>query len=1259
MGFAELFASPLGDAARAKAAFNRGLSGWLNATLTTIRAAGPAIQEMAYSALWAEVDSAKELVPLTQKRLRLELLAKLTTAQVRAQQCTPIPAHRYCSCGAHPGQIEFQDGKQYDSRYKCCFCNGTGIIPRSEPMAHIRAIYARQTCDSVQPTVVFDRWVLEDGSESRHATRCRNWAFTDHDDDPVDAQTWMTAAQILFDHPDMRICYPGPIYKTLTGGSDRLDWARLPPSKEMCRRAYLWWYRNYIPGYQEPEEITLGDFTNPRMGVCTIPVAHKVDEKTFREKHGHSPLGNPKHYFWCLEGLKESLEEFDDHFYDCPEPEVTPRKVQSLMDETALYACLVLCRYVTNPTLMAHPDQDEIEEQLDHLENKQGGEIVSTPSFIKMLKEKRKEVRGKEFEQGSEGRLVRSADLELSKKDVFLAHSIMDKFHNLGVVKKFSKSDPKLTKVCIDLTNQEEVIRFPAKELQSTVDGVLSAQTFTVLNRPQFNELNRLAEAGWKEAKSVCLNLHIRSYLPVHLPVYAFCVIMWGHSSNAAQASLSGAYVYLGDQEASVLQLPLVCGYIGKSLEDMEAYQRSLVLSTCFFGTSGLSAGQNMFGITAVEFTEYLPTSYGGITHERESWNQMLKNHQGNEKRRFLAGFNVVDFVEAGKDKQLVFPDFDLQPVPRSQPVVRTFNDSKQPALGRTCSMRVRTFRPFMAGNIPIERRTDNTKTAVGYELGRASVSGTAPRLDDSMCNLKSNGDYAFGETIELPATVAAGTVLGSFNIFDSIQAAGTRVCNEWLRDGYVSHNLLMVSHLAPNSYSGVALWYIFDAYSKIPSDITTTMEPEIARSFGPHIQILREPNTATWLVDFYKMCGQTLNFSGSGYCNPKIWVVAASSVQLARSTAVKFRIEFYVSGERLVRGLAENPLVYPIQATHLRDLNLVLQPRQFALGTYAAINFPISLAEKQTTASGRIVYSYAAGLLSHFLGIGGTIHFVIDVLSSTFVTSKLRVAIWNGVPSTDQIAQMPHVDVTSGEPASLVIQSPFYATANFGSSGASFFVSTLSAPMAPEALETAFEYSIRILGVEAAPQLCREINYKQKFAWFMFECIDSTKSDPIDLRVSSRLVNVTSTKVNVTNFVNAFAIMCATTGMHHGNCILHFSWKWHATEVGKQQGRLSFVTGMGKKTVQEHIGDTMIFNYPQNSFQIPFQFGSFAGPVPSHGNPDDAENWIEIVSPNFSWITSVHVTVEVLDGFKFYGRSAGPLTVPATITKSTSTSTS
>ncbi|NON93402.1 hypothetical protein G9P83_29365, partial [Klebsiella pneumoniae] len=183
-----------------------------------------------------------------------------------------------------------------------------------------------------------------------------------------------------------------------------------------------------------------------------------------------------------------------------------------------------------------------------------------------------------------------------------------------------------------------------------------------------------------------------------------------------------------------------------------------------------------------------------------------------------------------------------------------------------------------------------NTTEAINYELARASTSNQ-PRLDESSCNLKADGDFACGETITLPATSASGSILAKIDLISLIKNTNTRVCSEWLMDGYVSQNLRAVSHLAPNSFSGISIWYIFDAYGKIPADISTTIELEMAKCLSPHVQTLRDATTSSWVIDFHKMCGQTLNFSGPGFCKPTLYVVVASEFQLARSAETKFRL--------------------------------------------------------------------------------------------------------------------------------------------------------------------------------------------------------------------------------------------------------------------------------------------------------------------------------------------------------------------------------
>ena len=156
------------------------------------------------------------------------------------------------------------------------------------------------------------------------------------------------------------------------------------------------------------------------------------------------------------------------------------------------------------------------------------------------------------------------------------------------------------------------------------------------------------------------------------------------------------------------------------------------------------------------------------------------------------------------------------------------------------------------------------------------------------------------------------------------------------------------------------------------------------------------------------------------------------------------------------MRGLAtDSVLTYPIGPESLSDLDMVLSPMQLALGTDAATTLSLALARKSITTSGIETYSYAMGILSHFLGVGGTVRFSVHSTSSKFVSCKLRIAIWGTIPTIAQTSQMPHCDIVEGGSGELKIQSPFYSTANFGSEGAQFWIIPLSSPMAPEKVES------------------------------------------------------------------------------------------------------------------------------------------------------------------------------------------------------------
>nr|WEY36561.1 structural polyprotein [Horse nettle virus A] len=1344
MGFAELFAGPLGVLAHAKARCQGALrAGPYGDLFASLAAATPAMVEEFYNSAWSIVDSERSLKPLT-KDIFLDIIEPMRCTERCSMAHGPLPTRRFCSCGGvEPATEVVQVEREYalpdcpkgrnfcqKRRSQCCRhggtgkeifseieerrqppctrCGGSGII-NSTALDKCREAYlaTKKTWD--MPSVPLCDDVLHEGTVlwKKHTNQCRAYCHPEYE--WCTASEWMQAAQIVKDCLYRRSGIsltrgPPSARNTKFFTAELWDW--IPALKTEVGKIFSAYHQIHTPGYEEPSDL-MDAFVKRRLGEPIHEIVKYV--VTPASPRFSIPEGDFTNFLGAVESLQSQMEEFLDVFYDCAssfngclelslddsgKPYLcegqlagvqvcikTPRVSHEPLRENhvenqhssscgshldylaGLYANLYLRNADSvQPVLMAHQDQEECEDQLDHLDNKQGGELFSTPSFIRMLKDKRKEVRGKEFVDGSENRLIRSLDLELDKKDVFLSHSILENLKQSGIVRRFGRKDPKLTKICVDLKDDQEIIKYPSKSLQQTRDGILTAQVFTVLNRPEYNKLNKLSEAGWKEAKAVCINLHIRSYVPVHTPLYAFCVIMWGHSSNAELASLCGAYVYLGDQEASMLSLPLLCGYIGNSLQDYDAYQRSLVLSTVFFGPTGLRAGQPVFGITSVEFTEYMPSSYGGITHERDSWNAMLRNHQGKDKGRYIAGFNVVDAIESQKEKAISFPDFDLAAVPSSQPTVREFgvDYEKQPHINKSQSLRVGTFSRFSAGNIPVQSKKTLDSEAITSQLGQASVLREVGSADPTLQNVQcgtmrikgglncaasqcSGENFLAVELVKMPSELKQGTILAKVNILDSIAANPTETYNRWLRQGYMDTDVMMVSHLASNVYSGLAIYYAFDGYGAMPADITTEVNMDQLRQFPCFIQVLSDASTNVHILDFGKLIGHTLFAGSKGFANPIIYVVVGTQCNFPTSTNGYFDLEFYSTGLKKERGFAHDAVLeYPISPNSLSDLGLTLLPQRVVLGSAAVCNFPFNWA--RSTKSVTQTYSYAAALLTHFLGVGGTVHLKLYVVSSVFVTCKLRVAMWNSIPDATILPIIPHVDIEARtQDLDLQIQDPFVCSSVFGDTGAQIVVAPLCTPFAPEKVESSFEFIICVKGITVETKLCKTINYTERFAWFMMEVKDA--KNMTSLLIPARCVDLKHPAADFTHYRNAFTIMCAATGMHGGDVILHFHWSM--TGGGKKAsdmvGQVSISAGMGPGAYM-YRGEIKYFNMLQDYASMPIKFGTFAGPAPAVASTHEHLNWINFwVSDDWQYLKSLYVTIEVLPGFRFYGRSAGP----------------
>ncbi|MEG6507335.1 hypothetical protein, partial [Nitratidesulfovibrio sp. 1201_IL3209] len=169
-------------------------------------------------------------------------------------------------------------------------------------------------------------------------------------------------------------------------------------------------------------------------------------------------------------------------------------------------------------------------------------------------------------------------------------------------------------------------------------------------------------------------------------------------------------------------------------------------------------------------------------------------------------------------------------------------------------------------------------------------------------------------------------------------------------------------------------------------------------------------------------------------------------------------------------------------------------------------------------------------------------------------------------------------------------------------------------------------------------------INYKNIVGWFLLENIETPRrTEELVLTLPSRCSNITLANAKgikhgkITNLVNPFAIMCATTGMQWGKVVLHFQWTLNAgVKLANTVGNVIISQGRGLNVATQHTGYLIQCATLDTSVAVPFEFGSFAGPVISGGVPFEAENWTRFETRFFHCMTTLCVSIEVLDGFQF-----------------------
>uniref|UniRef100_A0AAT9J7U6 Polyprotein n=1 Tax=Cederberg Conebush nepovirus TaxID=3115760 RepID=A0AAT9J7U6_9SECO len=900
----------------------------------------------------------------------------------------------------------------------------------------------------------------------------------------------------------------------------------------------------------------------------------------------------------------------------------------------------------------AAPDQEEREDQ-EHLREITGAEAaIPISSLIDSLRRKEKYVREKKFESATEGRVALGSELCLSKKDIFLTQSYMEKWMSKGFLRGWGKDDSFITLPEAQQTCKTEVVRFPGLLRQYAENEIPASKQVTIrLPRPSEEKLRKKSEAGWREVKAVALDLNISCYVGEGSNMIAFCTLMHNISEDARECAQAGAYLTLGHSRAKLLTLPLVTSFLSADLFDQEAYKESMLLAVVFFGGRGIVEGTPIFGFSALEFSEYFPDSYCGITHEKDSWTEILNRNSHGKKTRFQAGFNVIQALE----KEQVpatgeIPAFELE-APCRNTIVATYDSHGRVDKGvpRTQSFHIpsTSFGGNMASTVPLMRQgsgTSNRSFASSIPIRRYNPRSEheSLRIGNACAAGFSQKDFAGCQTVSCPKEVKSGTVLATINLHHLFVESNTRFSRMWQEKGYFTGDIYVKIHLASSVYSGLAFYHVLDCYSRIPSTYSGKMPGKIARQFKTFLHCLNDPDSSLYVFNVGKEIGGSLFFGDTGFAVPKLWITCATDSFVAFSKSFAFQVHFFcVPGREEVDSLEQIPyLEYPISCKALEMVDQFVSEMPFKIG--ANSSHSTSLAAFTPAQDGNYkVFSWFDARLAHFMNIGGDITFEAIVSSNCFIRATMRAYIWSGSTSFANLSQQPHADFEGNAVFTLPVMGPFHAYSTGGSPSLTLRIVPLCEAYSPETVDGTFHLHVRIKSIRFDENIVRSIDYGATVAWFMLE--NDKRADLVELLIPPRCVDLQSKDFKIHNFRSPFAMLCATSGMHHGRVKLIFQWTLSENvELGKQKGTINFSKGCGKLT-DNWRGAIYHFNSLTTSHEMDFEFASFAGATISGEVNHEFQNWAYFASASGKTLSSITVSMQILPGMRFYGRSAGP----------------
>ncbi len=886
----------------------------------------------------------------------------------------------------------------------------------------------------------------------------------------------------------------------------------------------------------------------------------------------------------------------------------------------------VLSAPAVNQVIAMASTSEAYEERL-HQEETRESTGIGTLADLKQILAKRKAPlprrKGKqeEFSGAGEGQFIPGGGLKLSEDDVFHVGSIVKRWMPQSQEPKKAED----IRVRVEHPVKAEMVRVP-----QGVDHSESIPIFKPLPRMTEDSLRKLLEKGWKGQTSVCCDLSIQSHVGYGVPIVVFVSLLDTRTTCAEEAYLTGAYLDIGRNKASMLSVPLINLPMGETIMDIDNFIGGLCLVFYYQHNRGFRPGIPLLSYGAIEFSE-ITASTNYRTKARDSWAEITKRNDPQGKR-IVAGLNAIQTLEKDFNEPLPSLGEVKITVPYAAPEMPAYISQGrvvQPTLGRVQSFTVPSS------------RVPNTTGRLSFAGSRPPDEATGkrdavPRHTAVPLGVSADPNYVYSERFKVDKDAKANTIVAAIDLRLEIETHRTRAWFKWWENNVDFPKFTFKVHTTRNGFIGAAFTLFVDWWGKLDPAKFTEIPPSVANELPGPIPITFRQDLHVFEWDTRKSGGCAFAAVGDFFSRkPMIYLCVGSTNQIVQAHDWFVGIEVFMESNPDTTWLGTPFCRFPITYGDYFPIERNFGPFSIKGSNPGNSLVRLNWAEKVDTGRGSTISPWRA-LLEHCQGFSGVLEATFIPCSSVMVGCKLRAGAWHSatsVPTIGDLCLQEHEDLENeSKDFSLRLRSSTNMNQTGNSQCYLVFI-PFSGVTAPDQHVKDFEFYVRIKGISdfvcGSPMLESD--------WMQFCLLTDFTADQIDFYFLSQINDNTSSGCKVTMAPSVISHLVSSTGLHGGIVDISITWA-HKVKYGENEGCISFVHGYGSSPPQIS-GRAEVINNANGAFQADsMRIGQVGGANRSGDN--QLNRWLRLHFEKATQLSEMRISIRPHDGFSFYGDS-------------------